>query len=61
MLMAKTKTVKTKKFYREIGAKGGAAKVRKGFGWMDPERRRIIARQAAAKRWAAVEAAEEAK
>lgn len=57
--------VKTKQFYKTIGSKGGKkggrAKVRKGFGWMDRARLREISREANRKRWAAVRAAKEAK
>lgn len=37
--------------YKLAGAKGGKARVAKGFAKMDKERAREISRKAAAKRW----------
>jgi hypothetical protein len=53
--------VKTKQFYKNIGKKGGQAKVRKGFAWMGPARRREVNREANRKGWAAGRAKEAAK
>jgi hypothetical protein len=58
--MVKTQQFTTK-FFREIGAKGGRVKTRKGFGWMDRARLREISREANRKRWGAVRAAKEAE
>jgi hypothetical protein len=52
-----------KKFFREIGKKGGMkggrAKVKKGFAWLTPKQARENARKAALIRWA--KAKEEAR
>jgi hypothetical protein len=37
----------------ELGRLGGQVKVPKGFSTMDPERRKEVAKKAAAKRWGA--------
>jgi general stress protein YciG len=37
--------------FKEAGRRGGLAKVPKGFAKMDVEKRKEIARKAAAKRW----------
>jgi len=34
-----------------LGRKGGQVKTAKGFSTMDPERRSVLAKAAAAKRW----------
>ena len=42
----------TKKFFREIGSKGGKVKTKKGFAWLTPKLAHENARRAALKRWA---------
>jgi hypothetical protein len=39
----------------DMGKKGGKAKVPKGFSMMDPDRRKKLAKEAAAKRWGKTE------
>ena len=41
-----------RKYLAAIGARGGKAKVAKGFSQMDAKRRAELAKKAAAKRWA---------
>ena len=42
---------KTKTFYREIGSKGGRAKVRKGYSFLTPKEAKENARRASLARW----------
>jgi hypothetical protein len=41
----------TSKAAAALGRKGGQVKTAKGFSTMDPERRSVLAKAAAAKRW----------
>ena len=47
----KTPEQKIKVSFVEAGRRGGMAKVPKGFSKMDAEKRKEIAKKAAAKRW----------
>ncbi len=50
-IMAKKTPQAVSEYLSDIGSKGGAAKVPKGFSMMDPARRAALAKKAAAKRW----------
>jgi hypothetical protein len=44
----------TKRFFREIGKKGGQVKTKKGFAWLTPKQAHENARRAALARWSGV-------
>lgn len=50
----KTPVQKVKVSFKEAGRRGGLARVPKGFAMMDEEKRKEIAKKAAAKRWGKV-------